>query len=92
MTVAVMVETDGRRPSQAQAGYVRGHKPTPSQESNTLSQVSCYTTISQLDSEGRVVQTTSADSLATVTGEVSSLASSRTSANSVLQQPVSPSQ
>ena len=68
MTVAVMVETDGRRPSQAQAGYVRGHKPTPSQESNTLSQVSCYTTISQLDSEGRVVQTTSADSLATVTG------------------------
>ena len=92
LTVAVMVETDGRRPSQAQAGYVRGHKPTPSQESNTLSQVSCYTTISQLDSEGRVVQTTSADSLATVTGEVTSLASSRTSANSVLQQPVSPSQ
>ena len=87
-----MVETDGRRPSQAQAGYVRGHKPTPSQESNTLSQVSCYTTISQLDSEGRVVQATSADSLATVTGEVRSLGSSMTSTNSVLHQPGDTSQ
>ena len=27
-------------------GRERGHKPTPSQESNTLSEVSCYTTIS----------------------------------------------
>ena len=26
--------------------YIRGHKPTPSQESNTLSEVSCTTTIS----------------------------------------------
>ena len=26
--------------------YIRGHKPTPSQESNTLSEVSCTTTLS----------------------------------------------
>ena len=87
-----MVETDGRRLSQAQvassqAGYVRGHKPTPSQESNTLSQVSCYTTISQ-DNITEVAQlTTSADSIATVMNEVST-----TPTNSVLQQPPSPSE
>jgi len=28
------------------ATYIRGHKPTPSQESNTLSEVSCTTTLS----------------------------------------------
>ena len=87
-----MVETDGRRLSQAhvasnQAGYVRGHKPTPSQESNTLSQVSCYTTISQ-DNITEVAQlTTSADSLATVMNE-----GTLTPTNSVLQQLPSPSQ
>ena len=86
-----MVETDGRRLSQAQvassqAGYVRGHKPTPSQESNTLSQVSCYTTISQ-DNITEVAQlTTSADSLATVMNE-----GTLTPTNSVLQQLPSPS-
>ena len=81
-----MVETDGRRLSQAQAGYVRGHKPTPSQESNTLSQVSCYTTISQ-DNITEVAQlTTSADSIATVMNEVST---TPTNTNSVLQQPPS---
>ena len=87
-----MVETDGRRLSQAKAGYVRGHKPTPSQESNTLSQVSCYTTISQLDSEGRLTQATSADSLSTVRGEVRSLGSSMASTSSVLHQPEDTSQ
>lgn len=82
-----MVETDGRRLSQAQAGYARGHKPTPSQESNTLSQVSCYTTISQ-DNITEVAQlTTSADSLATVMNE-----GTLTPTNSVLQQLPSPSQ
>ena len=62
-----MVETDARRLSQAQAGYARGHKPTPSQESNTLSQVSCYTTISQDITEPAQLAT-SADSLTTVMG------------------------
>ena len=46
-----MVQKDG--PGHAVAGYCRsgpgrerGHKPTPSQESNTLSEVSCFTTLS----------------------------------------------
>ena len=89
-----MVETDGRRLSQAhvasnQAGYVRGHKPTPSQESNTLSQVSCYTTISQ-DNITEVAQlATSADSIATMMGTTPT---NLTTSNSVLQQPSEPSQ
>ena len=95
------VETDGRRLSQAQvaasqAGYVWGHKPTPSQESNTLSQVSCYTTISQ-DNITEVAQlTTSADSIATVMGSTTPTTPTNLTTNltnkSVLPQPPSPSQ
>ena len=36
----------GQVPLGPGQGRERGHKPTPSQESNTLSEVSCYTTIS----------------------------------------------
>ena len=88
-----MVETDGRRLSQAQAGYVRGHKPTPSQESNTLSQVSCYTTISQDNITEGAHLTTSADSIATVMGSTTPTTPTNLSTtNSVVQHPPSPSQ
>ena len=67
----------------------RGHKPTASQESNTLSQVSCYTTISQ-DNITEVAQlATSADSIATMMGTTPT---NLTTSNSVLQQPSEPSQ
>ena len=67
LQLSVMVHTELSDCS----GYVRGHKATPSQESNTLSQMSCTTTLStnsdRQDDEEEPVRS-SRDSLATLRG------------------------